>query len=176
MKRLPLVLVACAAVMVSILQQAGAENQPPAIQHTPTTVALRGQSMQIKATVTDDSAVKSVTLLYSTSKDVAPFRLEMQSTGQNIFICTVPDTLLEFASTLTYYIEALDNTDQTSETRWFNVSIQSPASRSKTSSTPVAAKPSVSTAAPAGDDATFWKRTALIGGRVVLAGGAAAAI
>lgn len=157
-----------AASLLSLNQQiALAENNPPVIRHTPATVAIQGQSMLIKATVTDDTGIKSVTLFYSTSKDVAPFRVEMQPAGPNTFVCTLPDHLLGFASTLTYYIEALDNTDQASETRWYNVSIQ-PATAT--------VKVDKKTPPPAADDTEFWKRTALIGGGVALAGGAAAVI
>lgn len=154
----------CAAVFLAAGRPAVARNAAPVIQHTPVTVALQGQSMIIKATITDDVKVKTVTLFYSTSKDVAPFRLEMQSAGQNIFICTVPDNLLEHATTLTYYIEAVDNADQSTETRWHNVSIQQ---------AKVESKPDIKVTAK---DSSFWKTTALIGGGVVLAGGTAAII
>lgn len=154
----------CVLVLLMAGRMAVARNTPPVIQHTPVTVALQGQSLVFKATVTDDTKVKSVTLFYSTSKDVAPFRLEMQPVGQDVFICSVPDHLLGQASTLTYYIEALDNTDQSTETRWYNVSIQS---------TRPASKPEVKTAS---DDSSYWKTAALVGGGLALAGGAAAII
>ncbi|MEI6807700.1 MAG: hypothetical protein WCN95_03180 [bacterium] len=159
-----LCLAICATVLFVTGRPALAKNAAPVIQHTPVTVALQGQSIIIKATVTDDVKVKTVTLFYSTSKDVAPFRLEMQSAGQNMYICTVPDNLLEHATTLTYYIEAVDNADQSTETRWHNVSIQQAKAGSK---------PDIKAGQ---DDSSFWKTTALIGGGVVLAGGTAAII
>lgn len=154
----------CAAVLLSTGQQASARNTPPVIKHAPVTVALHGQAIVIKANVTDDTKVKSVTLYYSTSKDVAPFKLDMQPAGQDNFVCTVPADLLGYAVTMTYYIEAVDNVDQTSETRWYNVSIQPAKSGSKTE---------IKTGS---EDESFWKTTALIGGGVALAGGAAAII
>lgn len=154
----------CAGALLTSSQQVSARNAPPVIQHIPAAVALQGQSIVIRATVTDDVGVKSVTLYYSTSKDVAPFKLDMQRAGQDIFVCTVPDNLLELASIVTYYIEAIDTTDQTSETRWYTVSIQ-----------PAAPKPKIEVRTGSDGD-SFWKTTALIGGGVVLAGGAAAIV
>jgi len=154
----------CAGALLASSQQVSARNAPPVIQHIPAAVALQGQSIVIRATVTDDTAVKSVTLYYSTSKDVAPFKLDMQPAGQDMFVCTVPDNLLERASIVTYYIEAIDTTDQTTETRWYTISIQS-----------ATGKPKLVVSTVSEDD-SFWKTTALIGGGVVLAGGAAAAI
>jgi len=153
------------AVLLSAGHQVLAQNRTPVIKHEPVTVAIRDQSISIRATVTDDSKVKSVRFYFSTSMDVAPFKLEMQSIGQDLYVCTVPANLLGKAAAMTYYIEAVDSNDLTTETKWHTVSIQAPRSTLETPETK-----------SAGGDSSIWKTTALVGGGIILAGGAAAII
>lgn len=145
----------------------GAENKAPVIRHEPVTVALEGQSIAIKASVTDDLGVKAVTLHYSTSKDVAPFKLEMQPVGQETYLCTLPANLLSRAAQVTYYIEAMDDMDLSAETPWYPVSVQVPRAGSGG-----AAKAPL---APAEEESS-WTTPALIAGGILVVGGVAAAV
>ena len=62
------------------------------------------------AIVADDSGlVKLVTLFYSPSKDAAPFRSPMKSSGTSLYYGTIPAGVISGASNISYYIEALDD-------------------------------------------------------------------
>jgi hypothetical protein len=145
-------------------------NLPPVIKHQPITVAAKGQGIAVRATVTDDTAVKAVTLYYSTSKDVAPFKLQMQPAGAGVYVATIPANLLGKASLVTYYIEAADDQGATAETRWYDVSIQAP------QAVPAAAKGGAEPARKEKEEGSFWTKPATIVGGVLLLGGATAAI
>ena len=85
------------------LSQGHASNRAPVIKHTPITLAAPGQSITIRARVTDDAAkVKAVTLFYATSRDAAPFRTPMSSAGQDSFLGTIPATQLAGISNVSY--------------------------------------------------------------------------
>ena len=144
-------------------------NLPPVIKHQPVTVAAKGQAIAVRATVTDDTAVEAVTLYYSTSKDVAPFKLQMQLAGAGVYVATIPANLLGKAALVTYYIEAADQQGATSETPWYNVSIQAP------QTVPAEAAKGGAGAAPK-EEESFWTKPATIAGGVLILGGATAAI
>jgi hypothetical protein len=152
-----------AAAGLGVAGPAAAANAPPAIRHQPVLVAVQGQAIAIKATVTDDKKVKSVLLHYSTSKDVAPFGLRMQATGGDVYVCRIPANLLSRAQQVTYYIEATDEADATAESPWYTVSIQAPRAGGGAPAQPE-------------EEGSSWTTPALIVGGVLLAGGGAALI
>jgi hypothetical protein len=146
----------------------GADAERPLITHTPSPIALQGQSITIKARVVAGQEIKSVILHYSTSRDVAPFKLEMQSTGRGVYVCAIPANLLSHAQEVTYYIEATDRADVTTESPWHTVSIQTPRAD--------AAKPPVVTdkAAPTEEAEGWWTTPKIVTGGLLVAGGVTA--
>ncbi len=113
----------CGAQALSVFAEE--ENHPPVIRHEPVTVAVRGQPITILATITDDSGlVKSATLFYSASKDAAPFRSPMKSSGTSLYYGTIPAGVLSSVKSLSYYIEALDHVDAAQETPWHTIAIK----------------------------------------------------
>lgn len=102
------------------------QSKPPVIEHAPVTVALRGQPVAIRATVTDESkAVKSVTLYYTTSKDVAPFKISLQKSGADSYTGVIPAQLLSGNNQVSYYIEAMNEDEVVAETPWYTVNVKS---------------------------------------------------
>ena len=98
--------------------------EPPRIAHEPVGVALRGQPITILAQISAAAPIKSVTLHYTLSKDASPFKLAMQSTGPAMFLGTIPAGLLGNADKVSYYIEATDDRDASTETPWYAVAIK----------------------------------------------------
>jgi hypothetical protein len=148
-------------------QSLGAAN-PPLIKHQTVTVAVQGQSLAMRATVTSDSPIKSVTLYYSTSKDVAPFKVQMQSAGAGLYVAAIPANLVSRSSQVTYYMEATDVGGLSSETPWYVVKIQTP----QAGSAPAARTGSTVTE----EEESFWQKPYVIGGGVLLVGGGLAAV
>jgi hypothetical protein len=157
------------------------KDLPPVIKHQPVTAAVRDQPVTVLATVTDDSGnVKSVTLFYSLSKDAAPFRAMMKSSGTATYYGTIPASMVGGADTLSYYIEALDFADNTQETPWYTIRIKSPGAPAKAA--PAATTPAAQTvpggaAAPVAPSqpAPDRDRSSLLG-MGIIAGGAAAVL
>jgi hypothetical protein len=107
--------------------QSNLTSRAPVIKHAPVTTAVRGQSISVRATVTDkSSSVKSVTLFYTTSRDAAPFKITMQDAGAGSYIGSIPASLIKGITELSYYIEALNEQDVGSETPWYTVKFQAP--------------------------------------------------
>src|ERR1039457_1533645 len=98
--------------------------EPPRIAHEPVGVALRGQPITILAQISAAAPIKSVTLHYTLSRDASPFKLTMQSTGPAMFLGTIPAGLLGNADKVSYYIEATDDRDASTETPWYAVAIK----------------------------------------------------
>jgi len=149
-------------------------NRAPVIKHEPVSNAVKGQSLSIRALVSDDSpAIKSVTLFYTTSRDAAPFKIAMQSTGAHSYIGVIPSALIRNLNEISYYIEALDEQDLASETPWYNVKMQVPqqtASPAMQTQAPLVAQPAAGQVEEAKRDSWSWK------GPAIIAGGAAAVI
>jgi hypothetical protein len=156
------VAIACILCAGSMSPSHAANSRAPVIKHQPMTVAIQGQSIAMRATVTGDIAVKSVTLCYTTSKDIAPFKLPMQGAGAGLYVATIPANLIARASQVSYYIEALDDNGQTTETQWYVVKVQAPQAGAKPEGT--------------AQEESFWTKPAVIGGGVLLLGGATAAV
>ena len=109
------------------------QNRAPMIKHEPVTVAVRGQPITILANVTDDSGlVKSATLFYSASKDAAPFRSSMKSSGTSLYYGTIPAGVISSVDSISYYIEALDHVDASQETAWHTIAIKDASAPVKT--------------------------------------------
>jgi hypothetical protein len=98
----------------------------PVIRHEPALVGVRGQSLAIRASVTADAVQKAVYLYYSVSRDAAPYKLTMLSTGSDGYIVTIPGALLGGATQVTYYIEAVAGGDVSAETLWYTVDLRTP--------------------------------------------------
>lgn len=156
----------------ALTQSAFAANKPPVIQHDPVSYAIRGQSLTLKAKVTDaDTGVQDVTLYYALFRDAAPFRVPMRSTGLDFYIGTIDASMIRDAERLSYYIEAQDKDGAIKETTWYDVEFR------KAEEAPVtkAGEP-VPTPVPGGsrEEGINWKTVGLVaGGVAVVAGGAA---
>ena len=116
-----------AALGVGVVAGAAlAQNEAlPKIRHEPVKVAVKGQPISILARVTPGSArIKSVTLHHTTSRDAAPLKQEMTSSGGGIYAGSIPAHHFTTAPRLSYYIEAVDENDEWAETRWHEVQVQ----------------------------------------------------
>lgn len=97
-------------------------DKPPRITHEPVKAGVKGQPVYIRATVLDDKGpAKEVNLYCSVSSDSAPFKVSMRASGAGSFIGTIPDSLVVNSTQVSYYIEAVDALDQSSETPWYSV-------------------------------------------------------
>lgn len=147
-------------------------NQPPVIRHQPVTVAVRGQPVTVLAHVTDDSGlVKSVTLFYSLSKDAAPFRVPMKSSGTSLYLGTIPAAVVSGADRMSYYIEAMDQVEAAQETPWQSVAIKDASAREKTAEPKQAVAP-VSPPAQEKEGANLLGMGIIAGGAAAVLGGA----
>jgi hypothetical protein len=173
--RLAVAILFCANMAASSFAED--QNRPPMIKHEPVTVAVRGQPITILANITDDSGlVKSATLFYSASKDAAPFRSPMKSSGTSLYYGTIPAGVISSVDSISYYIEALDHVDAAQETPWHTIAIKDATAPAKTIE-PAAADVSASQA-PAGKSggpsaltvgAIAVGAAAVVGGAVLLA-------
>ena len=146
-------------------------NRRPIIAHDAITTAVRGQAVTVLARVTDDSEqVKSVTLFYSVSKDAAPFRAVMKSSGTAMYYGTIPVEVLESAKSVSYYIEAMDSDEATSETAWNTIDIRSPSARPVVEEKPVVTP--VTPASPPREKSSLLGVGLIAGGAVAVAGAA----
>jgi len=85
------------------------DTTPPTITHTPVTTAAVNTPVTIRATVTDNVAVQSVTLYYRTVGAPAFTSLAMAAEG-NVYSATIPATAVTTAG-VEYYIVALDTSN-----------------------------------------------------------------
>jgi hypothetical protein len=155
------VLVSLALVVQPLAVRAESPNKPPVIQHDAVTFAVVGQSLTLKAKVTDVSpGVQDVTLYYALFRDATPFRVPMKPTGLDFYVGTIDASMIKDIKTLAYYIEATDKDGAMSETPWYNVEIR------KADSTAVnqAGNPAGATDKKSGG--TDWKTYGLIGAGV----------
>lgn len=160
-----LMLLTACAVGTVFAARADAAQRGPAIRHDPVRVGVRGQSIAIRASVTDSvSNVKSVYLYYTVSRDASPYRLTMLSTGADGYLVTIPGALLGNAEQLSYYIEAMADGDRSAETPWYKVDLRAPQGGEEAAS-----------AAPAEKRSSWVKPTLYAGGAALLIGGAALA-
>lgn len=110
-----------------VAQELGSEpsTSGPVLAHEPVSVAVQGEPLTILTRVaTLGSPVRSVTLHYSLSKDGSPASESMNSTGQGVYIGTIPANLFRTANSIWYYIEAVDEADEWAETSWHQVLIK----------------------------------------------------
>lgn len=99
--------------------------QGPAIEHTPVTVAVRGQPLTIRARVPDAPGQGSpVKLFYTVSKDAAPYESAMQHTGAGVYIGTIPASVLSAADQITYYLAAESRAGAVRETPWYTIRLR----------------------------------------------------
>lgn len=157
---------AVGTIALSVAAQPAIGRRPPVIKHDPVTIAVRGQPVTIRAVVTTETgAVKTARLHYSVSRDVAPFTAAMTAAGGGSYFATIPATIMESASEVTYYVDATDDADGTAETPWHKIRVQGPA----TNATSVAEPP------PASAKRAAWVKPALwAGGAALVAGGVVA--
>ncbi len=153
---------------------AQAPNRPPAIQHDPVTFAMAGESLTLKAKVTDVSpGVQDVTLYYALFRDATPFRVPMKPTGLDFYVGTIDASMIRDIKTFAYYIEATDKDGATADTPWYSVEIR------KATTTPAATTAGSAAGAAKKSEGTDWKTYGLIGagvaavavGAVALSGG-----
>ncbi|MFH0880088.1 MAG: hypothetical protein V2A34_10285 [Lentisphaerota bacterium] len=157
-------------------------HKAPTISHDPVKVAVRGQPLSIIANVRDDEGeVKSVSLYYTLSKNAAPFKSVMQSSGANMYYGSIPAHLLSGTPEISYYLEAVDHTEEMAETPWYLVTIKDAQSSEPPPKPKPAPKPEKIPATPAGPSAPAAEKnkgTSLMtigliaGGAAALVGGA----
>jgi hypothetical protein len=146
-----------------------AENKPPAIDHSPVKIAVRGQNIVVRARITDEAGpVKEATLFVAVSRDAAPFRIAMHDTGSGIYAATISTDLLTGLDRVQYYIDAVDAEALTTETPWSTVELKSPEPGKTTA---------FEGAGPAPEpQQSRWVKPALIAGGVLAVGGVALAL
>ncbi len=139
------------------------------IRHEPVRMALPGQSIGIRAAIAG-TPPRSVSLFFTPSRDVAPFRLPMRASGEGVYAVTIPELNLAGLREVYYYIEARDANDGITETPWYTITIHTPADTADAAAAPV--KP----VAASSDGGNRWVKPTLIGAGVLAAGGITYAI
>lgn len=140
-------IILCSLASSPCLAQNKPANRPPVIRHESITTAVKGQSFSVRAVVTSQSAtIKSVTLLYTPSRDAAPFKIAMQEAGAGSYFGAIPSSLIKSLNEFSYYIEAVDENELASETPWHNVKLQVP---QLNVTPPIQSPPPVAVAPPA---------------------------
>lgn len=105
-----------------IAARAADANKPPVVSHDPVTYSIKGQSLTLKARVTDAApGVQDVTLYYALFRDAAPFRVPMKPAGLDAYIGTIDANMIKDRETIAYYIEAQDKDGAIAETTWYTV-------------------------------------------------------
>jgi len=140
----------------------------PVIVHDPVRVAVKGEPLSLLTEVKPSSgSIKSVTLHYTLSRHGAPVDIEMKSTGMNLYSATIPGDFIQRTTHLYYYIEAVGEGDQWTESTWYAVEVKDP------NAPGAPAKKIASSKEPEGESRN-WGTVALIGAGAV--GIAAAAV
>lgn len=96
----------------------------PVVRHKPITAAVRGQPLGVSALVQAQGApVARVTLYYTRSRDASPSKVSMVNTGGESYLGTLPSYHLARGDVMWYYIEAIDENDEWSETSWQRITL-----------------------------------------------------
>jgi hypothetical protein len=104
--------------------QSAPPPKPPSISHDPVTLAAQGQPLTVLARITPGSGrIRTATLHYSTSRDSAPIKQVMTTSGAGMYLGTIPARHLTGVTSLRYYIEAVDENEEWSETQWQDVRV-----------------------------------------------------
>lgn len=122
-------LILIAIISCAILRESHANDRssPLKITHSPAPWAIKGQSLTLRAKVSGGSGgVESVTLYYALFRDAAPFRVNMASSGMDMYVGTIEAGLLSGLSSISYYIEAQDKEGSLEETPWYDVQFKDP--------------------------------------------------
>lgn len=151
-------------VLIGVACAAPSAGRAPSIRHKPVKVAAPGQAISLRAVVTsEDSALASVNLYYTPSADVAPFKVPMYDAGGGSYIGTIDAALLVGLAQVSYYMEAVDERGESTETAWYAVRIGGTTREGND--------------VASSDQRRSWKKPALIGaGIAALAGGTALAL
>jgi len=93
-------------------------NSAPQINHTPVTNLEQPEDIRISAKIADDEAITEVNLFYKTDKQNDFTKLAMtvgavDGNGFTDFVVTIPQSAMEGAGSLQYYIEASDGANST---------------------------------------------------------------
>jgi len=146
-----------------------AAPKPPVIDHSPIKVALKGQNIVVRATITTDiGPIKEATLFVAVSRDAAPFRVTLHDTGAGVYTATLSSDLVGNLDRFQYYIDAVDAHALTTETPWYTVEVKS-AQAGKTT----AADGTSTNTEP---KQSSWVKPVLIASGVLALGGAALAL
>ena len=108
-------------------QDVGSElpRSGPVLAHEPISVAVAGEPLIILTRVAAvGSPVRSVTLNYSLSKDGSPISVPMALTDQGVYLGTIPASHFKTANAVWYYIEAVDASEEWTETPWHEILVQ----------------------------------------------------
>lgn len=137
------------------------------IHHDPVRVAIPGQSISVRASITGEEP-RSVSLFFTPSRDVAPFRLPMNASGNGVYAGSIPELNLAGLTEVYYYLEVRDSSDTPIETPWYTVRIQAPSAASTSAAQrPATVQPSSRT----DEGGSSWVKPALIGAGALAAGG-----
>ena len=101
-----------------------AAGRATAIRHEAPGAAARGQPLTIRAHVAAEQALQAVRLHYTTSRDVAPASSPMVASGGDVYIGTIPASALAAATSVLYYVEALDAGGALKESAWYTVPVR----------------------------------------------------
>ena len=148
-----------------------AAGETPTIEHTPVTVAVRGQTLFVRARVTGGKrAIKSVTLHCAPSRDAAPFKIPLKDSGAGVYAGSIGPGLFAGIQELTYYIEATDDRDVSTETPWYTVKLKS---LEQLEPSELAPQPQQAVPQAESKQKPKWVVPALIGGSLLAIGGVA---
>ncbi|MBP7276054.1 MAG: hypothetical protein KBA51_07610 [Kiritimatiellae bacterium] len=152
------------ATTLAVLAMALPAWAAPRIEHTPVTVAIKGQSLVVRARVKDaQRPVKSVILYYSTGRDAAPFEVGMTPADPGSYFGTIPGSVTSDLKSFTYYLAAENSVGEMAETKWTTVQVREP----RPGDAPAGG------ATAGGKERPKWVTPALIAGGVALAAGGA---
>ena len=93
-------------------------NSAPKINHTPVVSAEQTEDISISAKVSDDAAITEVYLFYKTDKHTDYTKIPMTAgaidgNGLTDYAVTIPQSVIDGANSLQYYIEASDGVNIT---------------------------------------------------------------
>lgn len=155
-------------------------NKPPVINHDPVTYAIKGQSVTLKARVTDAApGVQDVTLYYALFRDAAPFRVPMKTAGLDSYIGTIDANMIKDRDTIAYYIEAQDKDGALAETPWYTIELRKGEEAPVVNNGNANGGGAVAVPGNGGEESSSWKTAAWVGagvaavaiGAVALGGG-----
>jgi hypothetical protein len=110
------------AVLALVVARASA-NEPPEIDHQPSTCTVGGQPISICASITDDNQVARARVYFRRTGEKFYSYVEMAFSGLN-YCGTLPAPLEGKVEKLEYYIQAIDNEYETRRTSTYSLDVK----------------------------------------------------